>query len=120
MVLIILFGIISCNSAPSFKYIAKDCSEKYSCTYYDCDKPADGGYYDYTTHRYYCREHFLEKKASHEAYQKENANTIRCKYCDRKFDEDSNNGKNIRKTNLCLNCYNNMKSAQGALKEMPR
>ena len=48
------------------------------------------------------------------------ANTIRCKYCDRKYDEDSNNGKNIRKTNLCLNCYNNMKSAQNAIKEMPR
>ena len=47
-------------------------------------------------------------------------NTIRCQYCDRKYDEDSNNGKNIRRTNLCLNCYNSMKSAQNAIKEMPR
>lgn len=40
---------------------------------------------------------------------------IECRSCDREFSSSSANGKSIRRTGMCENCYNNFKSMQQAL-----
>lgn len=41
--------------------------------------------------------------------------TERCGFCDRTFKQGTDDYRSVIRTNLCTNCYNNMKWAEGAL-----
>lgn len=49
------------------------------------------------------------------------SSTVKCPSCGRVFAKSSADGKNINRTNLCVNCYNNLKWAQnnGLVGEFP-
>lgn len=46
----------------------------------------------------------------------DNKSTVKCKSCDRTFERSSSDGRSIRKTNMCNNCYSNFKFMIDAVK----
>ena len=90
-----------------------------------CDKPASYKYKNglLSTIDYYCADHYGMAKAamfgSKNIGANKDNNTIECKVCGRKFLKDSDNGKSIKRNNMCSNCYNNYKNATDYLREQP-
>lgn len=44
---------------------------------------------------------------------------IQCQVCNKEYKQGSENAKSIRKTNMCIQCYQNYKNASDYLKELP-
>ena len=110
-IFIVIYTINSPNTVDNtIGYKSGDYSQ-YSCE--DCGKPADGGrwYVSSKPTQYYCNEHYLEHKQWSDEYEE----GYTCRVCHREFRSGSDNAQSIRRSNMCINCYNNFKSMQGVL-----
>lgn len=58
---------------------------------------------------------FLMAIVPNEGSSGESDDTIRCKSCYKTFAEGTSNANNIRRTNMCKNCYENYKWSQDAI-----
>lgn len=120
----LLIGIpIVVGTATAPKYVQGNYPDK-SCQIRFCENPATWKITWNSIAYYYCDEHEEDGREHYNSLRSHSGssssqNTVKCKSCGRSFKKGSENAKNITQTNMCLNCYNNFNSMQGAINERP-